>query len=295
MKNDFIFLFQALISILLLNLSYIQNVKMPMKLPLLLAIIGIGCRQIICKECHIESGWCSESNVFYQSIGFAAICSVITINFILLIQLVPHARVKEVSSQKSYGKNIYSFCFNYDFQLFVKRQTLPLLCYFLFFGLIFHVASFASSSFIEEEHQTWYYLNSTVFIILYFLETRLLISSNEMNASDATTKKPRIAISLNYHHCSWALLFVGHLLARRLNQTGDKYLSEPDVGDWLTADANRIWNSFFVTGSLCLMYLSCVDFGSILTNVLTLTACMLIYYFRTLNGFVYFAGIKKSE
>lgn len=94
---------------------------------------------------------------------------------------------------------------------------------------------------------------------------------------------------------SWLCLLAMHLFARRLNQTGDKWLSVPDIGDWLVMDEHRLWNSFFVFGSLCLMIINCVDYGSILTNVLTLTAAVLIYYFRTLNGSVYFAGIKKSE
>lgn len=93
----------------------------------------------------------------------------------------------------------------------------------------------------------------------------------------------------------WILLFGGHLIGRRLNQTGDKWLNVPDIGDWLQMDEHRLANSFFTIGSLLLLHISCLDFGSILTNVLTLTACMLIYYYRTLKGSVYFAGIKSSE
>lgn len=102
-------------------------------------------------------------------------------------------------------------------------------------------------------------------------------------------------VSNRTNYFSWVLLFCGHLLARRLNQTGDKWLAEPDIGDWLVLDECRLWNSLFVFSALGQMILNLVDFGSILTNVLTLTASILIYYYRTLMGSVFFAGIKKSE
>lgn len=94
---------------------------------------------------------------------------------------------------------------------------------------------------------------------------------------------------------NWFFLFALYVVARRLNQTGDKWLSVPDIGDWLIMDEHRLWNSFFVVAALFLLIINCADYGSILTNVLTLTAVILIYYFRTLTGSVYFAGIKQSE
>lgn len=160
------------------------------------------------------------------------------------------------------------------------------LCKFLTFGIIFVAISTSSSSFIEEEHQIWYYLNNTLWIILYLIETRHL-----MNVKNPKTSR----YSRVENQLKWILLFVGHLIARRLNQTGDKWLNVSDIGDFLQMEQNRIWNSFFVCISLLLLYLTCMDFGSILTNVLTITACMLIYYYRTLNGSVYFAGIKATE
>lgn len=170
-------------------------------------------------------------------------------------------------------------------------RTMTNICKFLTFGVIFHGISAASSSFIEEEHQIWYYLNNTIWIILYAIETRHL-----MNVKPSKTQVMNEANqSLAQHHLKWALLFFGHLIARRLNQTGDKWLNVADIGDWLQMEENRIWNSFFMCTSLLLVYLTCMDFGSILTNVLTITACMLIYYYRTLNGSVYLAGIKPSE
>lgn len=169
-------------------------------------------------------------------------------------------------------------------------------CIFLSFGIIFHGISTSSSSFIEEEHQIWYYLNNTVWIILYTLETRQLLKLKTSKKTVANEASQTFASeSFAWHQFTWAILFCGHLIGRRLNQTGDKWLNVADIGDWLQMEEHRSWNSLFVSVSLLLLHLTCMDFGSILTNVLTITACMLIYFYRTLNGVVYFAGIKPSE
>lgn len=177
-------------------------------------------------------------------------------------------------------------------KFFKLLLSMPKLGTFLVIGIIFHAVSISSSSFIEEEHQTWYYLNSTVWIVLYIMETRHLL--NRKPPSGKTALEVAVSESIIHNQLQWILLFVGHLLARRLNQTGDKWLSIPDIGDWLQMEENRIWNSLFVFMSLLFLYLTCMDFGSILTNVLTLTACMLIYYYRTESGSVYLAGVKAS-
>lgn len=170
-------------------------------------------------------------------------------------------------------------------------QSTNKFCIFLTFGVILHGLSSISSSFIEEEHQIWYYLNSTVWMILYLMETIHLL--NAKGSKKIMTNELQQSIIPN--QLKWALLFCGHLVARRLNQTGDKWLNIPDIGDWLQMEDHRTWHSLFVSVSLLLMHLTCMDFGSILTNVLTITACMLIYYYRTLKGSVYLAGIKPSE
>lgn len=170
--------------------------------------------------------------------------------------------------------------------------SMPKLGIFLAIGIFFHAISMSSSSFIEEEHQIWYYLNSTIWIILYLMETRYLL--NRKPSSGKAALEVAVNESIIHNQLQWILLFLGHLLARRLNQTGDKWLSVPDIGDWLQMEENRIWNSLFVVVSLLFLYMACMDFGSILTNVLTLTACMLIYYYRTQSGSVYLAGVKAD-
>lgn len=210
----------------------------------------------------------SDTHFYSQSLNFAAICSLLAFIITLFVQIIHLPSIEQ--------------------GIFRASRMWPPLCRFLLFGVLFHAISYASSSFIEEEHQTWYYLTSTALIAFYLMETRSLFQSLQ-NSKD-TSKQ-----SIRYRQLKWISLFGANLIARRLNQTGDKWLMQSDIGDWLKMDEHRFWNSIFVFASLCSMFLNCVDFGDILTNVLTLTACVLIYYFRTIAGFVYFTGIQKSE
>lgn len=221
----------------------------------------------------MQSTLCSELNIItHILIGGIYFWTILTIEFV--VKLFLH------SSTTGFYRNV---------------KTINIFIKFLIFGIIFYAISSLSSSFIEEEHQIWYYLNNTVLILLCLLETKHILKEKETKSPIYSGNTVKQEHSYKTHQLQWILIYIGHLIARRLNQTGDKWMKVPDIGDWLQMDEHRIWNSLFVSISLILMHLSCMDFGSILTNVLTLTACMLIYYFRTLNGSVYFAGIKASE
>ncbi|KAG4074593.1 hypothetical protein HA402_004464 [Bradysia odoriphaga] len=173
---------------------------------------------------------------------------------------------------------------------------------FLLFATLVHTFSLASSSFVEEEHQTWYFITHTFLLIIcmmslkkrqneqWLLNAELLKTENRQKRIGVWSLFERFFFEFN-----WFMLFGLLLVGRRLNQTGDKWLSLPDIGDFLITEEHRLWNSCFVVISLCAMIYKLTDFNGTLTNVLTFTAAVLIYYYRTLNGHVYFAGIKPSE
>lgn len=95
--------------------------------------------------------------------------------------------------------------------------------YLLILGHLFFVISVGSSSFVEEEHQIWYYFCNTMFAFLAFFEFRGLGSF-----------KSFISALLK---CS-TFLFL-HVVIRRMNQTGDKWINLPDLGDWLRREENQ--------------------------------------------------------
>lgn len=164
---------------------------------------------------------------------------------------------------------------------------------FLIVGMVCHAISTTSSSFIEEEHQIWYYFNCTLLVWLWWLDMRALwLKQQEQQSNEPSF---RLTDLLNWSQIQWLLIFAGHLIARRLNQTGDKWLNVPDIGDWLCMAEHKLANSLFMVGALIAMHLATIKFGNILTNVLTLTASVLIYYYRTLTGSVIFVGIQPSQ
>ena len=85
-------------------------------------------------------------------------------------------------------------------------------------GTIIHAFSLASSSFVEEEHQTYYFFTSSLVFTL-MLNT------------------------IKRHDLSRAGRLIGCLVLLRIsrswNQTGDKWINEPDVRLWLNAPNNE--------------------------------------------------------
>lgn len=163
----------------------------------------------------------------------------------------------------------------------------------LVFGCIVHMLSLASSSFIEEEHQTWYYFNNSWFLLITLIEFRKM---NRTIRQIGDSKSNEVLLS----HCKWervqfcvstGLFFFGHILLRRWNQTGDKWQHVPDVGDWFGKEENKFWLSLILFFGLCYLLFSIARFTGCLTIILSLTACMLIYYYRVMIGSVSFWSV----
>lgn len=111
----------------------------------------------------------------------------------------------------------------------LERHKLQLfdndILYLLILGHFFYTISVASSSFIEEEHQIWYYFCNAMFILLTFFEFRGRRSLESF-----------LSVSLQ---CIPILLL--HIVIRRINQTGDKWINLQDIGDWLHRRENEEW------------------------------------------------------
>lgn len=110
------------------------------------------------------------------------------------------------------------------------------LLYLLMLGHFLFVVSVGSSSFVEEEHQIWYYFCSTMFVFLTFFEFR--------------GRKSVKSLFEVFGKC-FAFLML-HVVIRRMNQTGDKWINVPDIGDWLHRENNQGWLHLLVVLSLFL-------------------------------------------
>lgn len=265
----FLVLFQSIGGIILLLFQPIRLISISLSIPFLGIFPLFLMQSGVCELYDIQSSVYTGYGLLIWVI-LSAICFLITLSIQIIYKLWCHKQRASVSSlNTSHSKQIVVF-------------TL--------FGVVFQAISTTSSSFIEEEHQIWYYFINTILIWFCWLEIKIL--RQKQLKSDAANQlvKPMYLSQLE-----WIVIFGGHLIARRLNQTGDKWLSVPDIGDWLRMSEHRLCNSLFVGCALIAMHLAAMDYSNILTNVLTLTASILIYYYRSLTGSVFLAGIKASE
>lgn len=115
--------------------------------------------------------------------------------------------------------NLFSPFSNFKtLHLFLTQRSRNIQEIFLVFGAGFHAFSMAASSFVEEEHQTYYYFVTTLTLLLMWNNLRKL--------------KPIMPLL----GALFALRF-----ARVWNQTGDKWINEPDVEDWLNEPEHNTW------------------------------------------------------
>ncbi|UJR24086.1 hypothetical protein I4U23_027053 [Adineta vaga] len=126
----------------------------------------------------------------------------------------------------------------------------------LYYYPIFHIFSLFSSSFIEEEHQTWYYFFSTYL----FLQT--------------------------FENKSWkffSLLILSRLI-RSWNQTGNKWLNHPDIADFLNQSDHQIYLFIIhILSSIIFIYLLNKSKQSSLIYIFPLIA--LIYRWNLFSSF----------
>ncbi len=89
------------------------------------------------------------------------------------------------------------------------------------FTMAIYFFSLYSSSFIEEEHQLWYYFEMTYLLLGLLDHVRNGYLSENFNKAKAKFL------------ANACLLLIITRLARTFNQTGNKWINEKDIGDVL--------------------------------------------------------------
>lgn len=123
------------------------------------------------------------------------------------------------------------------------------------FGIIFQIFSLCSTSFIEEEHQTWYYLGSTFLLSIFWKNisnTRLKVQT--FSSSSSLERDILIFFSILSPLTKPFLAVLLTVFVRRLNQTGDKWMRVPDIGDWFAVADHKIYLSLFFAASKSLLF-----------------------------------------
>uniref|UniRef100_A0A4W3J619 Phosphatidylinositol glycan anchor biosynthesis class G (EMM blood group) n=1 Tax=Callorhinchus milii TaxID=7868 RepID=A0A4W3J619_CALMI len=190
----------------------------------------------------------------------------------------------------------------------------------LLIGTLGHTLSLGASSFIEEEHQTWYFLVNTLLLVLfqdicrkYFLasgskddlesiektnpeydgykehQTTIhdLLDHDEKDLKSKTTR-----LYGNYEKwlaliSPWVILMCCRLL-RSLNQTGIKWAHKADVSHWLTSSNHRNELSILAAASLFLIFVLVQKTCSSVSKAALALGLLGVYCYRAAIGNVIF-------
>lgn len=137
------------------------------------------------------------------------------------------------------------------------------------YGSIVAVLTLASSSFIEEEHQTWYFLCGTLAI----LSAHRCFSCSDIRST-----------------ITYLLAFAGLRILRKINQVGDQWSAHPDVSDWLVKPENTSWLFLTHVAGIVLTWLSVGYESGRATRILSAISLILTILFRWAEGWGLFSA-----
>ncbi|KAM6104840.1 GPI ethanolamine phosphate transferase 2 [Pterocles gutturalis] len=195
-------------------------------------------------------------------------------------------------------------------------------------GTIGHVLSLGASSFIEEEHQTWYFLINTLCLTLCQELCRNNFLLKECDPQHSTTVKQnfdRIREASEYKNIDipaagnsklgkatssakfikgsdkwislaspWIILVCCRLL-RSLNQTGVQWAHRPDFGHWLTSSEHKAELSFLAAVSLLMIFFLVQRRCSLVSKIAMALGLLGVYGYRAAIGNVVFPWQHDSK
>ncbi|XP_063720606.1 uncharacterized protein LOC134847183 isoform X2 [Symsagittifera roscoffensis] len=170
--------------------------------------------------------------------------------------------------------------------IFVTKNAVDIRIHRLIIWVAIHSVLMTSSSFIEEEHQIVYFVGTSALIIiiiqrlsqhnivLYMKKLEDSTNPRTINAENSTRTiawvVPRDVVSAVAALCLFRLI-------RKFNQTGDKWLSYPDIGDWLLQDGNQLFlGSLYCGACVAVPVLLLIAFRSIAVMLLSSLGFVLV-------------------
>ncbi|NXN95423.1 PIGG transferase, partial [Rhinopomastus cyanomelas] len=195
-------------------------------------------------------------------------------------------------------------------------------------GTIGHVLSLGASSFIEEEHQTWYFLINTLCLVLCQELCRnnfLLKECDPQHSTTVKTNSDSTRKGFEYNNIDipeegnakfgkaassaelikrsdkwislaspWIILIFCRLL-RSLNQTGVQWAHRPDFGHWLTSSEHKSELSFLAAVSLLMIFFLVQRRCSLVSKIAMALGLLGVYSYRAAIGNVLFPWQHESK
>nr|XP_025038915.1 GPI ethanolamine phosphate transferase 2 isoform X1 [Pelodiscus sinensis] len=194
-------------------------------------------------------------------------------------------------------------------------------------GTAGHAVSLGASSFIEEEHQTWYFLINTLCLALcqeicrhYFLvrdcdlqlstavkqnfeDTGETAQFKNVDIPSYDSKLGKVTYSDEFLRGSekwmglvspWIILICCRLL-RSLNQTGVQWAHRPDFGHWLTSSEHKAVLSLLAAISLVMIFILVQRRCSLVSKIAMALGLLGVYSYRAAIGNVVFPWQQDSK
>ncbi|XP_037758199.1 GPI ethanolamine phosphate transferase 2 isoform X4 [Chelonia mydas] len=194
-------------------------------------------------------------------------------------------------------------------------------------GTVGYAVSLGASSFIEEEHQTWYFLINTLCLALcqeicrhYFLvkECDLQLSTavkqnfedieettqyRKVDIPSCDSKLVKVTSSGEFLKGSekWMglasplIILICCRLLRSLNQTGVQWAHRPDFGHWLTSSEHKAVLSLLAAVSLVMLFILVQRRCSLVSKIAMALGLLGVYSYRAAIGNVAFPWQQDSR
>ncbi|XP_073541015.1 GPI ethanolamine phosphate transferase 2 isoform X2 [Phyllobates terribilis] len=291
--------------------SSMAEFDLPLASPVFSLFFYMMC--LVLAAIHVIVCTSSENMCFFCSISWMmAMAIMVLISALLCILLSVLAKV--ILKHKSSNENTNS-----------NMSTWSELDLLLLVGTLGHVLSMGASSFIEEEHQTWYFLVNTLCLALseeicrkYFLvRNRIKMSATDLDHEpegdvyindihDAHKKELREVRSTILERfikdnekwialTSPGVILICCRLLRPLNQTGIQWIHRSDFGHWLTSSEHKAELSFLVGICLVMIFILIQRKCSVVSKVALVFGLLGVYCYRAAIGHVLYPWQQNTK
>ncbi|XP_024919017.1 GPI ethanolamine phosphate transferase 2 isoform X3 [Cynoglossus semilaevis] len=276
--------FQLLL-LLLLALPEALSGAAAVDVPVLSAVLSLPF-YLLCllfASVHVLVCTSAESSCYFCSLSWGLVFAAVVFSSALFCILISMAMRRLPQEHKTYRKSPLTAP--------VTEWSLSELDVLLLAGTVGHTLSLAASSFVEEEHQTWYFLISTLCLGVFqdvcrkYFRERIVTGDEEepvLSSKDRRSGHRKADV----HSEKWLALATPPFtllccrLLRSLNQTGVQWAHLPDVGHWLNSAEHKVVLSLLAAFCLVLIYFLVQRRCSLVSKVALALGLLGVYSYR---------------
>ncbi|XP_054593926.2 GPI ethanolamine phosphate transferase 2 isoform X1 [Nothobranchius furzeri] len=291
-----VFVFQLLL-VLVLAMPEALSGSAAVDLPVLSSLFSLPF-YLLClllASVHVLVCTSAESSCYFCSLSWGLVFAAVAFSSAMFCILISLATRRLPLAPKIHGKNTGG-----DWSL----SELDVL---LLAGTIGHTLSLAASSFVEEEHQTWYFLLNTLCLAVfqdvcrkYFREQRGFGEEEELflpskDSHPSSHHKSEVSSEKWLALATPPFTLVCCRLLRSLNQTGVQWAHLPDVGHWLNSSDHKTVLSLLSAFCLVLIYLLVQRRCSLVSKFALALGLLGVYSYRAAVGNVLFPWQQSTR